>query len=61
MIAQKINELVKRYGSLRAAARVLGYDVSYLTRLRNGEKTNPDKKILKKLGLKRIISFKELK
>ena len=45
------------YGGLRAAARVLDVSPSYLSRLRDGEKINPSNKILKKLGLKKVILY----
>lgn len=59
MLAERINEFAKRHGSLHAAAKVLGVNVSYLTRLRNGEKTNPNARLLKKLGLKKVVKFEE--
>jgi transcriptional regulator with XRE-family HTH domain len=60
-ISQRIDELVVRHGSLRAVARVLRMDAGYLSRLRSGEKENPDKGTLKKLGLKKIVTYEALK
>jgi hypothetical protein len=38
VLQQRINELVERHGSIRAAARVLDVDPVYLYRLSTGEK-----------------------
>lgn len=40
-LQDRIDELVAQHGGLRAAARVLQMDPSYLLRLHSGEKTNP--------------------
>jgi len=57
MIAQRIKELEEKHGGLSVVARVLGVDRAYLWRLKKGKKTNPSPKILKKLGLKRIVTL----
>lgn len=44
------------YG-LRGAARKLRVDPGYLSRLRSGAKTNPDDALLKKLGLRRVVTY----
>lgn len=56
-LADRIDELVKTHGSLRAAALSTGIDVGYLSRLRAGEKANPEKAKLKALGLKRVVVY----
>lgn len=56
-----IDELVQQHGSLRAVARVTEIDVGYLSRLRTGEKVNPDKDKLRRLGLRRVVSYERLK
>ena len=56
-LRERIIELEKRHGSLRAAARVLQIDPAYLLRLRDGEKTNPSATTLRKLGLKKGIVY----
>jgi hypothetical protein len=58
-VTAAINGLTLRHGSLRAAARVLETPASYLCRLRAGKKRNPDAKLLKKLGLERVITYRE--
>lgn len=55
-IQDRINELVAQHGSLRELARVTEIDVGYLSRLRAGEKVNPEKEKLRRLGLRRIVS-----
>lgn len=58
MMKQRINELVEKHGSLRAVALVLGVDAGYLSRLRDGKKMSPSPPLLKKLGLKKIVQFR---
>lgn len=60
-LQDRINELVAQHGSLRAVARVTEIDAGYLSRLRSGEKANPDKDKLRRLGLRRVVSFEHLK
>lgn len=59
-IQDRINELVAQHGSLRAVARVTEIDAGYLSRLRSGEKVNPDKLKLTRLGLRRVVSYELL-
>lgn len=49
--AQRIDELASIYGSIRAVGRALNIDHVYLHRLKKGEKINPSKFVLRKLGL----------
>jgi hypothetical protein len=56
-IPLRVQELIGQHGGLRPAARVLGMTPQYLLRLQNGEKDNPSPAILKKLGLKRFVSY----
>ena len=49
--AERIGELAKQHGSIRAAARALDVDYSYLHRIALGKRTSPGKKVLRKLGL----------
>lgn len=60
-LAERIDELVAQHGSLRAVARVTEIDVGYLSRLRAGEKVNPEKDKLRRLGLRRVVSYEPLK
>ena len=56
-LQKRIDELVSEHGGLRAAARVVGIDPSYLNRLRQGDTAGATDKTLKKLGLKRIEQY----
>lgn len=60
-LAERIDELVAQHGSLRAVARVTEIDAGYLSRLRAGEKVNPEKDKLRRLGLRRVVSYERLK
>lgn len=53
----RIHELAKKHGSLRAAARVLEIDHAYLSRLQDGSKLEPSDEILRKLRLKRVVTY----
>ena len=56
MLQERIAQLTKQHGSLRAAARVLGCSPSYLMRLRDGTKTNPSDALLRRLKLRRVVT-----
>jgi hypothetical protein len=51
LFEQRISELAGIYGSVRAVGQALNIDHAYLHRLANGEKQNPSKVVLRKLGL----------
>lgn len=55
----RIQELARQHGSLRAAARALGIDAGYLSRLQDGSKLEPSDAVLRKLGLKRVVLYIE--
>lgn len=59
-LIERVNQLIARHGSLRAAARVIDVDASYLSRLRDGEKVNPSAVILRRMGIKRVVSYELL-
>jgi len=48
----------EKHGSLRAAARALGIDAGYLSRLKKGEKVNPSEEVLAALGLERMTMYR---
>lgn len=56
-LCDRINRLVQQHGSLRAVARVTEIDVGYLSRLRSGEKVNPENDKLRRLGLRRVVNY----
>lgn len=60
-LRQEIESRIRRHGSLRAAARAMKMDPSYLLRLMTGEKVNPSRATLAKLGLLRVESYRSLK
>lgn len=55
-LTRRIAALVLRHGSVRAAARVLGVDHAYLYRLMMGYKCNPSERLLRKLGVRRVVA-----
>lgn len=59
-LPQRIAELVAEHGSLRAVGRVLCVDVSYLSRLQAGSKTAPSKTLLRRMGLRSIVTYERL-
>ena len=60
-LQDRIDELVAQHGSLRAVARVTEIDAGYLSRLRSGEKANPEKDKLRRLGLRRVVAYERIK
>lgn len=56
-LRKRIEEIEGLYDGLRGAARVLRCDPGYLLRLKRGEKVNPSPKLLRKLGMKRKVSY----
>lgn len=56
-VLRKIDE----YGGIRAAAAALKVSPSYLSRLGAGKKDNPNKELLEKLGIKRVVTHIEMK
>ena len=56
-IRQRVAELVARHGGLRPAARALRMTPQYLYRLGNGEKKNASVAMLRKLGLRRVVTY----
>jgi len=57
VLQQRIGELIEQHGSLRAAGRALNIDHAYLWRLYEGTKREPTPAVLKKLGLRRVVSY----
>lgn len=56
-LTERIEQLVQQHGSLRKAGRVVGLTGQYLYRLQSGEKTSPSEAALRKLGLRRVVSY----
>ena len=57
LLQQRIAEKIAQHGSYRAAGAVLDFDHTYLYRLANGSKTGPGDKLLRKLGLRRVVTY----
>jgi transcriptional regulator with XRE-family HTH domain len=57
-LSQCIDRLVKKHGGVRALARAAGIDAGYVTRLRNGDKSEPSDTMLAALGLERVVTYK---
>lgn len=56
-LTQRINELIEQHGSMRAVARVMQTENSYLSRLHSGEKERPGKLVLRRLGLRSVTTY----
>lgn len=59
-LPDRIAYLIVKHGSLRAVALILGIDHVYLSRLASGEKSNAGEKILRRMGLRKVVTY-ELK
>lgn len=60
-LKEAINALVAQHGGVRAAARAVGIDHAYLHRLYSGEKFEPSAKILRRIGLKKVVTYETIK
>jgi hypothetical protein len=60
VLQERIAELAAYHGSIRDAAAVLQVDHSYLYRLSTGEKDDPGDILLKRLKLRRIVSYERI-
>ena len=56
-LPDRVRDLERVHGGLRAAARATGIDCGYLQRLKSGEKTNPSDCMLEKLGLLKEVIY----
>ena len=59
-LQQRVRQLVAEHGTLRAAAKAVSVEVSYLSRLEHGEKTNPSEAVLERLGLVRVVTYRKV-
>lgn len=59
-LAERIAELEEQHGSLRAVARVIQIDPSYLSRLKAGQKVRPSKAYLKRMGLRAKLIYERI-
>jgi hypothetical protein len=56
-LCERVDELVRQHGSLRAAARAVEIDSGYLARLRAGEKRTTSAPMLRRLGLRKVVVY----
>jgi hypothetical protein len=56
-LANRIAELIDQHGTLRATARVLDCDPGYLSRLQSGEKDDPGEALLRRMKLRRVVTY----
>lgn len=59
-IGKRIIELILTHGSLSKAARAIRVDKAYLLRISTGEKTNPSKNTLRKMGLREVKTYERV-
>lgn len=59
-LQERITQLIAEHGGVRAAARYLGVDPGYVSRLNSGEKTEPSAAVLQKMGLRRVVTYEPL-
>lgn len=60
-IETAVKAIVLKHGGVRAAARAIGVNYAYLSRLQSGEKSNPTAAVLRKLGLRKVVSYEPIK
>jgi hypothetical protein len=53
----RVIQLVEKHGSLRAAARAIEVDAGYLSRLGSGEKESPSPDVLRRMGLRQVVTY----
>lgn len=61
VLRDRIIELEKEHGSIRAVSRATGVDGPYLSRLKSGKKGNPSGALLAALGLRRVSHIERAK
>lgn len=61
LLQERIKKLAKHHGSMRVLGRVLETDHTYLSRLSTGEKNDPGEELLRKLKLRRVITYEDKK
>lgn len=59
-LKHRIAELIQQHGTLRAAARAIQVEVSYLSRLERGEKDNPSTLTLRRMGLREVVTYERI-
>lgn len=57
VVRERIGQLIHRYGSLRKCAKMLEISPSYLSRLFSGEQDEPSDALLRRMGLRRHVTY----
>lgn len=60
-LQKRIDALVDQHGGLRAAARAVDIDPSYLHRLQHGQTAGATDRTLGKLGLRRVECYASIR
>lgn len=60
-LCARVEAVCKHFGGVRPAGRALRINYAYLSRLRTGEKSNPTAATLRKLGLRKIVTYVPVK
>lgn len=60
-IQTAVKAIVAKHGGVRVAARAIGVNYAYLSRLQTGAKCNPTDAVLRKLGLRKVVSYETIK
>jgi hypothetical protein len=60
-LRQRVQAVIEQHGGIRPAARALKMDAAYLQRLAFGGKQNPSDAVLRKFGMKRVVTFVPIK
>lgn len=59
-LEEAVGMLVAKHGSYRAAGEALKMDHAYLHRLAAGEKVNPTRDVLARMGYERVVLYKRI-
>ncbi len=58
IVTQAVEAKIRQHGGVRPAARALGITAAYVSRLRYGDKREPNDALLAKLGLVREVRYR---
>lgn len=56
-LQERVAELIKQHGGLRAAALAIQVDHVYLWRMLRGTKVNPSSRLLRRMGIKKVVNY----
>ena len=58
-LQRRVEDVITQHGGVRAAAKALSVDGSYLSMLRHGKRTSIGSKLREKLGLHETVQYHE--